>query len=471
VRARSIVICSILTTAALLAGCVVLASPFKAQDLPIHDATAEAHIADGSVVYTAAKEYRRLAWVHGGERFPAGATLMIHDARGNRELPTHFAAAADPNGSFDGKSILFSGKQHESDPWQAWELNLSDNKLKRLTQSSDDIIRPLYLPSNRIAYARKSSGRFVLEALSLRDETVIPLSYAPGNYVPTDVLRDGRVLFESTYPLGTGSVPEIYTVYSDGTGVEAYRCDHGPARFAGRELSSGDIVFPTAHGLARFTSPLAHQVAIETTAGDFAGDVEETAAHEWLLAWRRDAKQPYEIREWDTSSKTLKPLLSQPGMNLVQPVVIAPRTVPNRHPSTLRDWTAANLLTLDAYTSKHDFKPGSIATVRVYTVDSAGRRKVLGSAPVEKDGSLYVHVPGDVPLQFELLSSTGKILQKESGWMWTRKSEQRICVGCHAGPEHAPENAVPAVLLRSIIPKDLTTPLSTPPVASGKGAD
>ena len=87
----------------------------------------------------------------------------------------------------------------------------------------------------------------------------------------------------------------------------------------------------------------------------------------------------------------------------------------------------------------------------------------LGSAPVEKDGSLYVHVPGDAPLQFELLNSAGKTLQKESGWMWTRKSEQRICVGCHAGPEHAPENAVPAILNRSTTPADLTTSMAKAP--------
>ena len=467
-QVKSALISISLAATALLAACVVLASPFNSQDSPAQ----VSGIANNSIVYTAAPEYKPLAWLHGGERFPAGAVLMVHDASGNRELPTHFAAAADANISFDGKSILFAGKQHTSDPWQAWEFNVSDNSVKRLTQGKDDIIQPMYLPANRIVYARKSAGRFVLEALSLRDDAVVPLSYAPGNYLPTDVLRDGRVMFESVYPLGTGTTPEIYTVYSDGTGVESYRCDHGPARYSGREVASGDIVFPTAKGLARFTSPLAHQVPIEAASGDFAGDVTETASHQWLLAWRPDAKHTYEIREWNPSTKTSQPFLSQAGANLLQPVVVAPRALPNRHPSTLRDWTAANLLTLDSYTSKLDFKAGSIATVRVYTLDEAGKRKLLGSAPVEKDGSLYVHVPGDVPLQFELLNSAGKTLQKESGWMWARKSEQRICVGCHAGPEHAPENAVPAILERSTTPADLTTSMAKAPAPSNiKGAN
>jgi hypothetical protein len=47
-------------------------------------------------------------------------------------------------------------------------------------------------------------------------------------------------------------------------------------------------------------------------------------------------------------------------------------------------------------------------------------------------------------------------VRKENGWMWARSGEQRICVGCHAGPERSPDNAVPAVLLRTTTPADLT---------------
>jgi hypothetical protein len=75
---------------------------------------------------------------------------------------------------------------------------------------------------------------------------------------------------------------------------------------------------------------------------------------------------------------------------------------------------------------------------------------------VEKDGSFYLRVPGDQPLKVELLDKSGNTLKKEAGWFWMRGGEQRICVGCHAGPETAPDNAVPAVLLRSTIPVDMT---------------
>jgi hypothetical protein len=92
----------------------------------------------------------------------------------------------------------------------------------------------------------------------------------------------------------------------------------------------------------------------------------------------------------------------------------------------------------------------------VYTRDENNSAKLLGSAPVESDGSFFVQVPGDQPLQIELLDASGKTLNRESGFFWMRRGEQRGCVGCHAGPETAPENAVPAVLLKSTTPADLT---------------
>jgi hypothetical protein len=279
------------------------------------------------------------------------------------------------------------------------------------------------------------------------------LFHAPGSALPTDVLRDGRILFQSAYPFG-GKIPEIYTVYSDGSGVESYRCDHGSARSAGQQVQSGDIIFAKDRGLGRFTSPLAHEVAVDIPKGEYAGEIAATG-DEWILSRREETKKFFELATSNSTSRTLTPLLSSQA-NLVQPRVITSRPLPNRHPSALHDWKYTNLLALNVYTSKYPFPKDSIAAVRLYTMTSTGEPIALGTAPVEKDGSFYIKAPGDQPLKFELLDRQGRTLKKQGGWMWARGGEQRICVGCHAGPEHAPENAVPAVLLRSTIPTDLT---------------
>jgi hypothetical protein len=79
-----------------------------------------------------------------------------------------------------------------------------------------------------------------------------------------------------------------------------------------------------------------------------------------------------------------------------------------------------------------------------------------GAAPVEADGSFFVSVPVDCPIRFALLDRGGAVLRQEQGWFWIRGGEQRYCVGCHAGPERASENRVPAVLMRTNTPVDLT---------------
>jgi hypothetical protein len=374
-----------------------------------------------------------------------------------------FGASADPAVSFDGTHVLFAGKQKATDSWQIYEVAVKGEGPRRVTSCEKDCVRPFYLPDDRIVYARKVQGRFAVEAAPLAGGKALQLTYAPGNFLPTDVLRDGRVLFEGAFPSGSGYFAEIFTLYSDGSGVESYRCDHGHARHAGRQVESGDIVFTSGRGLARFTSALAHEVQIYAPAGEYAGDVVEMPSGEWLLAWRADSQKPFQLKRWKPGSNTLETIVGGVEDNLIQAALLAPRPMPNRHPSGLHDWTYANLLCLNAYTSKYSFAEGSVASVRLHTQDRSGNEKLLGTAMVESDGSFYLRTPADQPLKIELLDRSGKTVKKQSSWFWLRRGEQRVCVGCHAGPETAPENAVPAVLSRSTVAADMTgTAVATP---------
>ena len=408
------------------------------------------------LLYTVAKKYDALAWLQGNERFPRGAQIFIQTGSERHLLVNGFAASADPAVSFDGERVLFAGKQKATDSWQIYEVAVNGDGPRRVLPCDKDCVRPLYLPEDRFVYAHSVRGQFVLEAAPLAGGKPVQLTYAPGNWFPSDVLRDGRVLFEGAYPEGKGSSVELYTVYSDGSGVESYRCDHGHARHAGRQVESGDIVFASGRGLARFASALAHEVSISAPAGEYAGDVVEMSSGEWLLTWRVDSQKPFQVRRWKPGSNTLETVAGGAEGDFIQPALLAPRTLSNRHPSALHDWTYANLLCLNAYTSKYSFAEGSVASVRLHTQDRSGKQALLGTASVESDGSFYLRTPADQPLKIELLDRSGKTLKRESGWFWLRRGEQRVCVGCHAGPETAPENAVPAVLSRSTIPADMT---------------
>lgn len=430
---------------------------------------------DTDVIVTAAPVYEPLAALKGGERFPRGSRLLlIHDGKAEPLVP-EFAESADASASFDGRALLFAGRKTAGDKWQIWELTLADHKVRRVTTSDDDAIRPLYLPGWRLVYAQKTADGFELESGRLFDSkaladiegagarAVFPLTYIKTSAIPADVLADGRILFESGFPLGIGTIPELFLVYSDGSGVESYRCDH-PAnvaggRWGGRQLRSGDVVFTHGGTIARFSSPLAHEVRVAAPHGEYAGAVAETASGEWLVSTRNSAAEKYVLKTWKPGATAMRTMLAENGENLVEPVPVAAHDRPRRHPSALHDWDDANLLALDARISRDGELKGVPATVRLEARDATGHTSALGTAPVEQDGSFFVKVPADRAIRFALLDAEGNVLRQEHGWFWIRRGEQRYCVGCHAGPERAPQNAVPQVLLRTTTPVDLTRPM------------
>jgi hypothetical protein len=424
------------------------------------------------VIVTAAPVYEPLAALRGGERFPEGAhLLLIHEGSAVPLVP-EFAASADASVSFDGGSVLFAGKKAAGDSWQIWEMTLADRKLRQVTAETGDAIRPLYLPGWRLVYALRTARGFELQSARLMESKALseiegpsakasfPLTYLGANAVPADVLADGRILFEAGFPLGEGATPEMFLVYSDGSGVESYRCDHpvsiASGRWGGRQLNSGDVVFAQDGLLARFTSPLAHEEKVTAPRGEYAGAIAEMPSGAWLVSVRASASAKFAVKIWKPGTVVMEMMMARAGENLVEPVVVEARNRPKRHPSALHDWEYANLLALDARVSRDGALKGVPAAVRLETQDAAGQAVTMGTAPVEQDGSFFVKAPADRALRFVLLDAKGSVLRQEHGWFWVRRGEQRICVGCHAGPEHAAENRVPEVLLRTTTPVNLT---------------
>jgi len=261
-------------------------------------------------------------------------------------------------------------------------------------------------------------------------------------------LRDGRILFEAN--------GDLYTVYPDGTGVETIRCDHGPLRSNGRQMASGDVIFNAGKRLARFTSALAEQTDVPQPAVEAAGPGAELAADRWLIPLRAGASHPFHLTVWTKNSAQSVELSPVAPGNAVEPVVVAARVPPRDFPSArVPTRTAGNLLCLNARESKTPIA-GDVATVRVFTRDAAGASVLLGQTVVESDGSFYVQVPADRPLRMELLGRTGTVVRAEKNWFWMRPSEQRICVGCHAGVERSPENRVPEILNKTTVPVNMT---------------
>jgi hypothetical protein len=395
-------------------------------------------------LFTAAPQYDSAE--DGPGRFPKGATLVLVSETNAQPVAPTFSVSADPAVSFDASRILFAGKVSAGSPWQIWEVSATGGTPRQLTHCPADCTHPLYLPDGHIAYTRSAGAGSDIEIADADGGSPQRLTFAPGRHVTQDVLRDGRILFQSG--------GELYTVYPDGTGVESLRCDHGPRRTAARQVSSGDVIFSVGGRLARFTPPLATQADVPQPDRESAGPIAEVAPGQWIVSLRQPGGR-FGLYLWTREGGLLVPLETPTGANAIQPVLLRRRVPPKQFPSGLvASRTNGNLLCLDARASKTPIAE-AVAAVQVYTRDAQGAPVLLGRQDLAGDGSFYVQVPADRPLQIELLNAAGRTVRAEHGWFWMRPSEQRICVGCHTGPERSPENKVPEVLLRSIVPEKL----------------
>lgn len=70
--------------------------------------------------------------------------------------------------------------------------------------------------------------------------------------------------------------------------------------------------------------------------------------------------------------------------------------------------------------------------------NSTNNKRILGTVPVEADGSAYFTVPADRFIYFQLLDAQGKMVQSMRSGTMVRPGETAGCVGCHENRRSSP---------------------------------
>jgi formylglycine-generating enzyme required for sulfatase activity len=81
-------------------------------------------------------------------------------------------------------------------------------------------------------------------------------------------------------------------------------------------------------------------------------------------------------------------------------------------------------------------------------------RRLLGTVPLEPDGSAYFRVPANTPIAVQPLDAEGRALAVMRSWFTAMPGENLTCVGCHERQNTAPP-AVPARAFVGRPPRDL----------------
>jgi len=176
-----------------------------------------------------------------------------------------------------------------------------------------------------------------------------------------------------------------------------------------------------------------------------------------LVSCKLDAKSPWGIYLVDVfDNMTL--IHELPGRNLFEPIVMEKRKAPPIIPDRVNLESAdATVLLSDIYQGPglEGIPRGTVKSLRVleYYFGMRGMggmlgglgmdgpwdvRRVLGTVPVEKDGSAHFKIPAERPVMVQPLDADGQALQTMRSWFTGMPGERISCIGCHADMSNAP---------------------------------
>ncbi len=427
-----------------------------------------------------------LSGLDSAQQFPEGSRIVRLDTHSSQSAPlnltSEFFAAADPQVSFDATSVLFSGKKSGTDNWQVWEMDADGGHKRQITQCAQDCLRPGYLPEGEFVFTAfepiEGHRHSFLAVANLDGSHLHAITFSPGDWWFETVLRDGRILASAASPLSVtpkaSATRLFYTLRPDGAALDSFRCDHVSSvlRRGAEELEDGSIVFvstPAGSSQAGGTLTEIQRGALQenkigVAAGEFLSP-RPYLQNQILVSIRQPkistASVRFALYSFDLQKQLLGPVIyNDAGLSSIQPVMLASHPVPKKFWSTLTlNSKSGYFISLNSYSSAGI--PGGriaspIALVRVVAHQPGSyQERLLGEAPVEKDGSFYVEVPADQPVRFELLDANRQVIISEKSWIWARPGEQHGCAGCHGDKAEAPENRWPMTLRRFDTPTQL----------------
>ncbi len=116
------------------------------------------------------------------------------------------------------------------------------------------------------------------------------------------------------------------------------------------------------------------------------------------------------------------------------------------------------ILNIEPKTYTYWYKRPYLSTGPVVSaVQSEGVKRILGTVPIEPDGSISFYAPSGVALHFQLLDPRYRALQTMRSFTGVMPGERRGCTGCHESHSAAPNYGRSAMALRAP-PRKITPP-------------
>ena len=438
-----------------------------------------------------AHDPNRKAWREGSKLYrwdfdTKKLTTLLADDRGG---------VRDPQVHYDGTKVVFSYRKGGTENYLLYEINLDGSGLKQLTQGIYDDIEPTYMPDGSIIFVSTRCKRWVncwltqvavLHKCDADGGNVRPISSNNEQDNTPWPLPDGRILYTRWEYVDRSQVDyhHLWVANPDGTSqmiwygnlhpgvvmidakpipgsekvVANFSPGHGQREHAGAITVVDPKAGPDERAFARRVSK--HEHYYDPWA--FSEDCFMAAAGAGLVLMdgKGVEQEIFRLPEEDARS----------GMHLHEPRPIAPRVRERVMPDRVDPaQPTGHLVLADIYEGRNmaGVKRGDIKKLLVmeslpmpihYTggmdpISYGGTftlERVLGTVPVEDDGSAYVELPALRSFFFVALDGNDLSVKRMQSFLTVQPGETTSCVGCHEQRTLAPSNARSAFAAKAV---------------------
>jgi hypothetical protein len=412
----------------------------------------------------------------------------------------------DPQVHYDGQTILFSWRRGGEAQYHLYEINRDGSGLRQLTRGIYDDLEPSYLPDGGIVFVSARCKRWVncwqtqvaaLYRCDAKGENIRILSANIEQDNTPWVLPDGRVLFTRWEYVDRSQVNfhHLWACHPDGSNPVAYFGNMHPGNVfidAKPIPGTGELVFISSPGHGRRE----HAGVVAVVSGRHGPDSQSSYRQ---ISWVSGAsyRDPYPINEdcflvargrdllvMDAAGNERRLLTADVTLHEPRPLRARPRE-PVMPSQIAADKATGSAILADIHRGRNmkGVKRGDVK--RLLIVETLpkplnfGQRlwdfvpishggtftleRILGSVPVEADGSAHFELPANRPVFFIALDENNTAVKRMHSFMSVMPGETVSCVGCHEGRALTPGNSASATLVALKRPASKIVPLAGVP--------
>ncbi len=401
----------------------------------------------------------------------SGQVDVLFDAQGG--------SVRDPQVHYDGGRILFSYRPAQTDFYHLYEINTDGSGLRQITSGPFDDIEGIYLPDGDLAFVSTRCQRWVncwmtqvatIHRCDPNGGHLHPISANTEHDNTPWVLPDGRLLYTRWEYVDRSQVEfhHLWTMNPDGTGQTVYYGNQRPSIV----MIDAKPVPGTAEVLACFSPGhgATDHAGFAALISASAGPDDPNSAHPLHRGgWIRDpypftadlfmAARDAQIVLLDRSGQAQvihthkgpgqvhepRPVASRPRepvlVSRVSPddstgVMVLADVYQGRNMGGVKRGDIRRLLVLESLPKPVNFSGGPDLTswLGTFTLE-----RVLGTVPVEADGSAHFVVPAHRQIFFVALDENDLSVKRMQSFASVMPGEVLSCVGCHEPRTRAPE--------------------------------